>query len=101
LPAPGALSNIDAISHKIFEKTLSADKALTLRDIIDGPGRLAPRVPAGLWLISNLPIYLKGFLKRRNRPKTGKDSQKAARKKHDARPFTMLAFTIPGFYPGS
>jgi hypothetical protein len=99
LSAPGALSNNDAISHKFFEEALIANKPLTLHNLIDGATVWRPRVSAGLWLISNPRIYLTGFLKRGNRPKTGKDSQKVARKKHGARPFTMLAFTILGVYP--
>jgi hypothetical protein len=52
------------------------------------------------WLTRKLQLYLKGFQKRGNRPKTGKISQKVARKKYDTPSFTMSAFTMMACNPG-
>jgi hypothetical protein len=71
LGVPGPVSNIDAISHKIFEEPLSADKSLILENISERSGRVASRVSADLWLISNPRIYLKGVLKHGNRAEYG------------------------------
>jgi hypothetical protein len=50
---------------------------------------------ADFWLISNLPVYLTGILKCRNRPKSGKKTQKVARRKYEAGPFTKPLLTMP------
>jgi hypothetical protein len=50
------------------------------------------------WLIANIELYLTGFLKRVNRPKTEKKTQKVAREKHGTRAFTKPSFTMTGAY---
>jgi hypothetical protein len=47
------------------------------------------------WLISELQIYLNGFWNGGIRPKTAKDSQKAAGGKYEFRAFTMATLTMP------
>jgi hypothetical protein len=49
---------------------------------------------AGIELISRLQLYLKGFLKRRNRPETAKNSRKCRRKTPVDLAFTMAALII-------
>jgi hypothetical protein len=53
-----------------------------------------------LWLISNLQLYLKGFLKRRIRPKARKNSQKCTCGTHEAGAFTMPLLTMLCAYAG-
>jgi hypothetical protein len=50
------------------------------------------------WLIANLPVYLTEFLKRRNRPRTRKNSQKCAFVAHRAGAFTIFALTMIAAY---
>jgi hypothetical protein len=47
-----------------------------------------------LMLTQNLRVYLTGFYKRGIQPKTGKNTQKTAQRRHRGLPFTMPALTI-------
>jgi hypothetical protein len=80
---------------RLFNR-LTAGSALILRPFFRFPGAGGAARWAGLWLISNLLIYLTGFLKCRNRPKAGKNSQKEARRKYEAGTFTTPPLTMPG-----
>ncbi len=69
-----------------FLSGLTAGSALIIRGNLRPLRQLAGAAGcAGLWLISNLPVYLTGFLKCRNRPETGKNSRKCAERKYEAR----------------
>jgi hypothetical protein len=53
---------------------------------------------AGIELISRLQLYLKGFLKRRNRPKTAKKSHNYGKEKYEGPAFTMATLIIMHAY---
>jgi hypothetical protein len=55
-----------------------------------------PGSPQDFWLISNIQLYLRGFLRCRKRPKTRKKTQKHAQLKHRLTVFTISALTMIG-----
>jgi hypothetical protein len=74
---------------------LTAGSALILLTLFARPVLAGAAGWADLWLISNLPVYLKGFQECRNRPKSKRKTQKVARRKYEAGPFTKPPLTMP------
>jgi hypothetical protein len=57
-----------------------------------------PRWLPWFWLIHELCVYLKGFLKRIIQPEMGQNQQKCRGGKFEDQPFTILALTMMGAY---
>jgi hypothetical protein len=51
-----------------------------------------------LWLISNIRVYLTGFLISRNLPESSRKTQKSGRIEHAMRAFSMSVFTMVARY---
>jgi hypothetical protein len=51
-----------------------------------------------LWLISNIPVYLTGFLSSINRPEMRKNSQECGSKNYGRGAFTLFELTMMAAY---